>query len=602
YTVAQCVESVIPQIMQGLFYDDPPFMVEERAGTTATAARAVGAVLAYQLKDIEFRRELELGIRNAVLFGTNIWKWGWESFPISRPYYKRANPPVTVKNKPGLDDITLHDADDEIVEEWVDEWVDRPFFENIVNLRHVMVDPGLNVPDIRKARYVEHRLYLRYEDLEKWRERPGFTIPSREELVSYLQTPQEPTVQATGEVMARNPLWDARAEPRYEDTSIDPFEHPFEVLERWDNGSYMVVLQRKMVLCNTENHLGCIPFLSINWWEVPEAFYGLGLAKTIGSEQRLQQGTTNVWLDGLALNLNGIYKRKRGKSIPTQSIRVSPGKIVEVDDMDDFQPLERLPAVPEVGMAIQMSMARAEAASGANELITQGAIPAAGRTSMGRTATGANLLASGTASRMESWVDKLANQVIVPLLYKMHELNCALLPTKTLKYILDDEMKQQYDGDIIDILNARVKFDISAGARMQARRNMAQALPILTQFLMGPEIVQSLAIEGKKVEVKEVIRMFFQSSGWKNYNDVVVAMTKEDMQRWQQAQGMGKIQQQAQAKAALAQQQFQQKQQLLDQENYARAGRDMLRAAVEKSGEPEAITGEPGSVGFGSEA
>src|SRR6185312_14993881 len=105
-----------------------------------------------------------------------------------------------------------------------------------------------------------------------------------------------------------------------------------------------------------------------------------------------------------------------------------------------------------------------------------------------------------------------------------------------------------------------------------------------------------------KVEVKEVIRMFFQCSGWKNYNDVVVAMTKEDMQRWQQAQGMGKIQQQAQAKATLAQQQFQQKQQLLDQENYARAGRDMLRAAVEKSGEPEAITGEPGSVGFGSEA
>ena len=67
---------------------------------------------------------------------------------------------------------------------------------------------------------------------------------------------------------------------------------------------------------------------------------------------------------------------------------------------------------------------------------------------------------------------------------------------------------------------------------MQARRNMAQALPIMLQFIMGPEIIQSLAIEGKKVDVNEVLHMLWEISDWRNYRDVVVDMTPQDQQRW----------------------------------------------------------------------
>jgi hypothetical protein len=50
------------------------------------------------------------------------------------------------------------------------------------------------------------------------------------------------------------------------------------------------------------------------------------------------------------------------------------------------------------------------------------------------------------------------------------------------------------------------------------------------------------------------------------------------------------------------QQKFQHEQELLDDGNYARAGRDVLREALKRSASPEEITGMPGGTGFGSQA
>lgn len=605
YTVATAVNSLVPKITNGLFYEDPPFMIRQRPKTTANATRAVGAILAYQLEDINFKESIRLGTVNAVLFGTAIWKWGWESFTKERTIYRRKSPPVTVKNVPGLSDIKIAPVDEDIEEEVITEYVDRPTFEHIVNLRHVLVDPGLNLPDIRKAKYVVHRMYMTWDDLDKLRDRPGFKIPSREKLLELFFPPREVAEASPAEVSVQNPMWDLRARPRYEPTTEDPFAQPLEVLERWDAKRYIVVLNKKLVICSDENPYGIIPFLSVNWWDVPEAFWGMGLAKTIGSEQRLQQGITNAWLDNVALNLNGVYVRVRGKSVPTQSIRVSPGKIVEVDNKDDFKPLDRLPAVPEAGMALSISQARAEQVSGANEPVVQGSMGGP-KTSMGRTATGANLIAGGSDSRIQDFVEKIANQVFIPFLYNAHMLNCGLLPTSTINYILNDELEHEFtkekQGDILEILNAKVKFSISAAARLAARRNMAQSLPLIMQYLGNNQIIQSLAIEGKKVDQDEILHMVWEVSDWRNFRDVIKPMTPEDMQRWKSMQPGAKAQVQAQQKSALQQQKFEQEQQLRDQDNFGRAGREILRAAITSAAEKEAISGAPTGPGFGSNA
>jgi hypothetical protein len=598
FTVATAVNSLVPQIVNGLFYDDPPFMIQKRPGTSAQAARAVGALLGYQLEDIHFREELKRGCFNAVLFGTGIWKWGWETFTRERKIYARPSNVTKVPNvDPSLPDLTVDPNDEEEIEEQiVEEYIDRPVFEHITNLRYVLVDPGLNVPSIYKGKYVIHRLFLTWKDLDKLRDRPGYNIPSKEKLLELFLPPKEPVEAATSEVAMRSPLWDARAEPRFEQTTEDPFNQPLEVLERWDDEKYIVVLNKKLVICNDENPYGVIPFLSIGWWDVPEAFWSMGLAKVIGAEQRLQQGLTNLYLDNASLNLNGVYLRVRGKSVPTQSIRISPGKIVEVDNKDDFKVLERLPAVPEATQHLQLSESRAERISGVSDPGMQGVAGQSGHSSLARTASGANLLAAGAGSRVADFVEKLADNVIVPFLYHAHELNRALLPVSTIKHILSEELEHEFmkeKGDILEILNARVKFSILAAAKLQARRAMAQALPILVQFLTSEQTTQQLAVQGKKVKIDEVLQMFFEVSDWKTFEDIVVNMTPEEQQRAQQNSPAAIAATKAQAMAAQQQQQHNNKADLTDQENIARAGRDVMRETLKRASAPMAVTGEP---------
>ena len=65
---------------------------------------------------------------------------------------------------------------------------------------------------------------------------------------------------------------------------------------------------------------------------------------------------------------------------------------------------------------------------------------------------------------------------------------------------------------------------------------MAQALPIMTQYFSQVPIVQALANEGKKVSQVAISKMIAESSGWKNYYDIVVDMTPEEKQQAQQNQ------------------------------------------------------------------
>lgn len=611
FTVATAVNSLVPTIMQGLFYENPPFMIQKRPRTSEDAAKAIGALIGYQLEDedMEFRREIELGVRNAILFGTSIWKWGWEIFTRERKRYQQKAPSLTIPNPlAGLGESSIEIHDDEDIEEITEEeYIDRPFFEHITNLRHVLVDPSLQVPDIRKAKYVIHRLYLTFKDLDKLRERPGYDIPPEKELIQLFFPPREPVEAAVSEMSATNPLYDARSLPRYEDSTVDPFNEPLEVLERWDEDTVIVVLQKKKVICNDKNPYGRIPFLSVGWWDVPEAFYGLGLARTIGAEQRLQQGITNTWLDNAALNLNGVYVRTLGKGQQSQSIRMAPGKVVNIEldaaGKGGLEPLKRLDAVPEAAEHLAASQARVELVSGANEVTAQGIAGNAAHSNLGRSAAGANLIGQGAASRPQDFVEKFVAQVFIPFLYQVHEMDRALLPKETIRYILDEELEHAYfagGGTVIDLLNARVVFSVLAGAKMQARRQMAQAMPLLIQLLTNEQTTKQLGIQKKKVNFTAIFQDFIEVSGWKTRTDWIQDMTPEDEKRYAMTTPAAQMQAKLQGEAAMKQQDHQNKLDLVNEENLARAGREVLRHAMQSAETPQALTGAPAAgLNFG---
>ena len=605
YTVAKAVNSLVPQIVNGLFYDDPPFIFQPRPATTQDTATAVSDIIGFQLKEINFKEEVRRGVLGAVLFGTNIWKWGWDSYHYTRKYYARSEDVQTIPSEiPGQPDVEFHDPDAPLEEKTEEVYVEQPRFENVTSIKDVLVDPTLRVPDIREAKYVIHRVYMTFNDLEKLRDRPEYTIPSRQEMMSWFMPPAEEAIPAPDEQTGVNTTWDMRSNPRWMESTDDPMQKPLEVLERWDKEKVIIVVQRKKVICNGPNPYGEIPFLSINWWDVPSAFYGLGLSRTIGSEQRLQQGIVNTWLDNTALNLAGVYTRKRGKSIPTQSIRIHPGRVFEVDEKDDILPLTRTDSVPEAGTHLSLSQARVEQNSGAGEITSQGIAGSSGHSNIARTATGAGALTAGQGIQVGEFVEKFCTQVFLPFIYRMQLLNKNLLPASVIQKVLNEELQSSYlhgIGTINDIKDAQCIFEVQAGAKLNDRRSMAQALPILIQYFQQQPVIMALANEGKKINQTAISKMIIESSGWKNYYDIVLDMTPEEKQQAQQNQPGAIAARQQQAQQAMLMAKLQNTQELASQNNMARAANEVLRRSFETAATPPAIEGEPGAVGFGSQ-
>jgi len=507
---------------------------------------------------------------------------------------------------PGTPDIEFHDPDAPLVEKTEEIVVERPRFENITSIKDVLVDPTLRTPDIREGKFVIHRMYMTYNDLEKLRDRPGYNIPSRQEVASWFMPPAEEAIPAQEEQTGVNSVWDLRASPRWMESTDDPFEKPLEVLERWDKEKVIIVVQQKKVICNGKNPYGEIPFFSINFWDVPSAFYGLGLGRTVGSEQRLQQGIVNTWLDNTALNLAGVYTRRRGKSIPTQSIRIHPGRVFEVDEKDDIMPLTRTPSVPEAGEHLSLSQARVEQNSGAGEISSQGIAGSSGHSNLARTATGAGALTAGQGIQVGEFIEKFCTQVFLPWIYRIHLLNKRLLPAAVIKHILNQELQSSYfqeGGTMDDIRNCSMSFEVHAGAKVAERRAMAAALPILTQFFTQIPVIQSLANEGKKVNIVAISKMIVESSSWKDYYDIVVDMTPEEKQQAQANQPSAIASKQAQSQQAMMMAKLQNTQELAQQNNLSRAALEVMRQSSEKTATPETLTGEPGpmSEGFGQE-
>jgi hypothetical protein len=594
YTVAQITQSIMSKVMEGLFSDDPPFIVQPRPKTSQETARAITALLHYQTEDCGFRQEIEDGASDAVLFGTNIWKVNWKELKRVRRVYKRNAAPVTIPAPmEGADKVQLHtEESDELTVQKITEDYGQPIIES-QDLFTTYVAPGLRNSDIRKAKYVISKINVSAAELDDMRGWEGYDIPSEKKLMELLFPRDEhapltqlETLQTSGTAA------DHQAEPRWYEETADPTEDSsrFEILERWDKDKVVAVLNRKLVIRNEENPFGKLPYFSVGWWRVPNSFYSIGVGVTCGDEQQIQRGIINAVLDELAWNLNLPVLRVRGKDAPSQNIRMMMGRFIDVEDVNHLKPMERMQAVPEAYAEIQASQARAEGSSGANELMVQGSTPAQGRTSLGRTATGANLLAGGSGARLESFVERIADQVIVPALDMFFEMDKQLLEPEQLRGILNDEMDQAWEGDDLDILNARVSFDVLAASRMVARQRMAQSLPILAQSLLTDPMHAMLSQQGKKLEVNELVNMWFDISGWKSKSSLIVDMTEEDKTRLAM---QNPAMQQMMAQKAKTQAETDSKLQILDADNAARAYREINRQLLEKALTPDLLSGNP---------
>jgi len=600
FTLSNHMSSITPKILEGLFYEDPPFLLRPRPGTSQDVTRAKTALFSAQLWDMKFEEEIEYGLDQMALLGTTVFKWGYLEKPEKIKRFRRKQDQTTLQDGSKVDT-----AESDQFESYVDSvLVSRPWIK-FCDVRTVLVDPGTRIPDIRRAKWVIYRDYATYEDLCALRNIPGYDIPEEDVLKAFfLSGPSSGPDNITLAIPEGMRGYLQQALPRNLKTSADELQNPMEILERWDRDKVIVVLTfngKNILIRNDQNPYGKLPFYSANWRNIPNSFYGQGLGQLIGSEQVVEQSVTNLALDLLAYGLQPTAVRKKGFNVPTQQTRWKQGGIIDVDDdVDKAFKWMTMPAVPsEAWQFIQQAQASAQATSGANEQVMQGAASAGIRSTGMRTATGSNAVIEANASRLDGPTNRLVRQVFQPWLYQMDELNNELLPTSVLRRVLGDEMGQIYKGDHIEFRSARYEYEVLAGSHLGAKKSMAQALPIIIQLLNNPTFVKNANDAGYQFDAVAIFKAFTDAAGWKFSQDFLRPMTPQEQQEHKANSPAALQQQQLQAQQQMATQKFEHEKEIEDQKELGKAGAEVLRSATEHSLNSE-ISGEPGNQGFGS--
>jgi hypothetical protein len=605
FMVSNHISSIIPKIMGGIFYESPCFLLRPSPDTGPELIRAKTALFSFQLKAMRFEEEVERGLEQMALLGTGIWKWGYTEYEKTEKKYKRYAPKVEVPDGVETAPIDTPDSDDFEIE-FYKKKISHPWIK-FTDIRTVLVDPGCRVGDIRAAKWVVYRDYATYQDLDRLRGTDGYEIPEESVLRQMFATATSPGPDNIAMTIPEGMMgYLQHAKPRSYKTSADPNRAPLEIIERWDNEKVIVVLiynGHNILIRNEANPYGRIPFYSANWRNIPDSFYGQGLGLLIGSEQIVEQGVTNLALDLLAYCLQPVALRKKGYNAPTQNTRWEQGGIIDVEeDVDKAFKFLTMPPVPSEAFSfIQQSQSAGAATSGANEQVMQGAGHAGIATTGMRNATGAAAVIGANAARLDGPTGRFVRQMFEPWLHQMDELDNDLLPTSVIRDILGEKLGNAFKVDHIDYRNATIEYEVLAGASLGAKKEMAQALPIMIQLLNNPTFTANANDAGYQFDAVAIFQAFVDAAGWKFSQAFLREMTPEEKQK-HDANSPAALQAAQQKSAADMQQaKFQQEQTIENQKQLGKAGNEAFRASIEKSTAPQLTgTGPQQTQGFGA--
>jgi len=604
FTVAKHVNSLVPGMKAGIFYEMPPFLIRPRPATNQATARAKTSLYGTLLDSCKFEDNAELALESMTTFGTVIVKAGWCKNTLTKKVRKPKAAPIKMKIPLG-GEITIHTKEsDEIVVTDTEITEEGPTLE-VCELGSVLVDPTWRTPNAlhTSAKYVVHVTFPTYRDLDKLREQEieydedgkkvsGYDIPSEEDLKAYFFS-HEQNAAAPSQVQLNlgGQNWAIHhAQNPEEMASDDPLERPLKMLERWDGERVMAVLcpdggDRGILIRNDDADFPFIPFFSANFWNIPNAGYGLGVGRLAGSDQRIEKGLTDATLDILSYAINQMFLRDRGANAPTQQIRQRLGGIIDVDTKpgqkvtDVFAALEIPKVPPEVFAVLKAAADDAESTTGADSAFQQGNLPGRG-SSAARTATGAGGIIAANAAKIQGPVGHFVKGILLPFIELTDYLVKAKMPPRKIREILGEELGDAFELDATNFYESQDKFDCLAGAHLAAKKAMAQALPLMVQIFENQPLIQQLNAIGWMVDVRQLLEMFMEVSEWKNARELIRPMTQQEQQRYQ-ANNPGLQRVQGQVTAINARHQA--KTAEIDQQNEATMAREMIGRASDEA-------------------
>lgn len=504
HVALQAIEKIMPSLYMSLFGagKKTPFLVAPIGKTSPEAARANSSLLSWGIKGANLKEEMRLMLKTGLTYGFMVGTW-YREFKEQRKRHYTKGTNGTMKG------------------EWKTSEIHIPMFE-CLNLKQVVVDPGLQRQDVQAgAKFITKQFYTTGYGLQAFRDNPVYkNIPTDEELARILSVKDEPTNDEF--VSNKRAAWrEFQAQLPIDANPKDPMAQNLEILEYTTPERVVALLQRRIVIRNEENEFGKLNFQSCAYIDVLGSAWGFGIPKLVAGEQRLQQGVANSWVDSLALVLNPSFQLLKGIGPGTQSIPMSPGKVIT--ESGELKPLV-VPDITKPAMdAIASSDARANEKVGSNGGSN---LPNAAM----RTAQGVQAFAGDVIQRLQYFLEIFINLVYLPTLEAFLMIMKEHLTPEQVNSILTAEEGKAYEGDISEVYNAEVDVDVVAGANMLARFATAQLAPQIISLVTAGPVADQLGIAGKKFDFEEFLTDTLDKMGL-DVNTLIVDMTPEDLQR-----------------------------------------------------------------------
>lgn len=554
--VMEAVEKLMPTLMLAYFSDDKGFLLERMGKTSQAVARMWEHVLAWAVKESDFKEEIRKCLKSALLYGMCFARWGWKTAKRSKKTYFLADKGNTVKRK--KDDYEIS----------------HPTFENI-EIRKVLVDPSLREQDVRKARYVVAQIFTDANCLDDLRNDPAYkNIPSREELKTILGGNAEAATDSLA--AAKNMSWrDNQAAPEKDAQSVDPLKQPLELLEYVAGDRIIVVLQRQIVIRNDFSGFDNTTFLSCAFIDVPGAMYGFGVSKLLGGEQYLQTDVLNKWLDGAALQLQPAFTAEQGLQTTSQQVKVTTGKILTGTKLTPIPVPDLGPAAMNLLQTSEARAARRVGANGGSDMPTQAM----------RTAEGVTAFGQDVVNKMQYFLEIFSGLVFIPALEAFVDVCKDNLQPEDIKRILSEKDEQLWDEmekDPLAFYNALCNIKVLTSTKLAARRAAAQMLPLILNLAAAPNMQDSLTAQGMKFNFAELLNEAVDLTGW-DIDSLIVPASQEEIQRAMAIQSPQQAK--AQIDAASKQQDHANTLEDIEENGIQKAGVAVVKHLIEKGAE-----------------
>jgi hypothetical protein len=538
YVCFEQIESLLPNIIKSIFASDPPFDTTPEPGTSYAESQQVENLLLHQLERIGNglgNSKIRVGVKETVrrtlkssfIYGNGITELGWESFERERQQFMVQRTPVTRSfNHPDFGEVkTTVGSKPRTVIKNVKETVNMPFAKNIP-IQDFYIDQNCQSPLVQDARCAAVRELVHIDELLKYEDDKNFKLPIKSELYEWSKqkwsTMGDYSKSAT-ELMRSGTYW-----PTTEGTK-DAAGQRVEVIRYVTPYRLVWLCGRKRAILNIPNPYGFINFFNMCYVDFPNRFYGFGVTDVAEGEQRLITSIINARVDELALAIHKPIIKRKGATFSQSQLRIRPGINWEVENpKEDIQTFEYGAINQNAYIEVEAAERRLQKYTGITDLAVQGG-PTPGGNSANRTATGVNVQAGASGTRMEYLVSTAESIYLEPMLYGLHYLNQKFLdPQQALEILGPDGKALQLDPTMIK--NSECRFKFMASERMQSRTATLNALPLLGQSLMNPAFGAELAKNNQlKVNYQFIGNRIADALNWRS-NDVFTPMTPQEVQ------------------------------------------------------------------------